>query len=190
MGISLLCKDNKAYARVDQKKNFAKVDSRQLDSRYDAWKCVETDYTPAYKYANAGFTSFSFYRIAFENSTAYLVTDDFLYSDSQTIQLDDKTVNNQIKAGHGGDCYSWNNCKENKKGEFSIDLTGTKLAFDPSVQWKYSGWPAHLTMVSSIEVFEHFILLSTTIFEPTKRHQPNVGDGVVAVGQIRLIRFL
>ena len=57
------------------------------------------------------------------------------FSESQSITLaNGKIVKNEIKAGHGGDCYAWNNCKENKKGQFSIDLTGTKLAFDPLVR--------------------------------------------------------
>ena len=193
MGISLLCKDSKAYARVNKKTNFAKVDSRRLNGKATAWKCIGNDYFATRTYEKAGFTSFSAYRITFESTKAYLARNDFLYSESQSIQLHSKTVNNQIKAGKGGDCYAWNNCKDNKKGEFSIDLSGTKLAFDPSVQWKANGWPTgsagQLTLVRFIENFKQLILTSMIIFDSIKQPRPSVGDGVAAVSLIRVIGF-
>ena len=77
LGIRLLCQDNKVYARVNKKTNFAKIDSRRLQ---DGWECSGNDYYASKTHDKAGFTSFSAYRIIFEESKIYLARDDFNFS--------------------------------------------------------------------------------------------------------------
>ena len=77
LGIKLLCKDNKAYARVNKKTNFAKIDARRLQR---GWECNGNEYSASKTHDKAGFTSFSAYRIIFEESKIFLVRDDFNFS--------------------------------------------------------------------------------------------------------------
>ena len=115
--ITLLCQDNKAYVRVKKLTNYSKI----YEGR---------------SYEKAGLTHFTAYRIKFENSNLFIATDDFEFSESKSIKLaNGKTVFNKIKAGYGGDC----NLKP-RKGSFSVDLTGTKLALHQSVEWETLGW--------------------------------------------------
>ena len=72
---------------------------------------------------------------------------DFAYSSTSGTG---SSVANQINAGSAGDCMAWANCPETKRGEFSVDLTGTSFALADTFEWKYSGWPDYLKMVSSL----------------------------------------
>ena len=100
-----------------------------------------------------------------------MATNDFKFSESKSIKLPNgKTVLNEIKAGYGGDC----NCNA-KKGTFSVDLTGTKLAVHQSVKWNSVGWQPG--MVSHF-VLIRFTILSLTMSEQIRKHQLHV---VVAV---------
>ena len=127
LNITLFCQDNKAYVRVKKLTNYSKI----YEGR---------------SYEKAGLTHFTAYRIKFENSNLFIATDDFEFSESKSIKLaNGKTVFNKIKAGYGGDC----NLKP-RKGSFSVDLTGTKLALHQSVEWETLGWEpemvSHLTL--------------------------------------------
>jgi len=122
-GISLLCQDSKAYVRVNKENNYSKIDASNKG------------------YIRAGSTYFTAFRLTFDNSKIFLVTNDFTFGVSKSMELEKgQTRKNEIKVGYGGDCFSPTNQKENRKGLFSIDLTGTKLSFDPSVKWTTSGW--------------------------------------------------
>ena len=159
IGVELLCQDEKAYVQVDDKTNFAKIDARRLKDYYDASRCSVGSYRWEANYSDAGSTTFSGYRVQFDNDgNAFLKTDDMLLAESESIKLDDGSiVQNNIKAGNAGDCYSSANCDLTKLGQFSIDLTDTGLAFAGSVQWKYSEqptgeptWPAHMQMADYV----------------------------------------
>ena len=172
IGVELLCQDEKAYVQVDDKTNFAKIDVRRLkDGKhgigyYDASRCLATSYSYHWEanYSHAGSTTFSGYRVQFDNDgNAFLKTDDMLLSKSESITLDNGTiVENEIKAGNAGDCHAWTNCDDTKLGSFSIDLTGTGLALADSVKWKNveqpnieeptqqpnHTWPSYMKIVS------------------------------------------
>ena len=98
----------------------------------------------------AGRTTFQKYAIVFDaDGNAFIDVDDFTHANSEDITLNDgSVVNNPVNAGNGGDCFGWNNCDENKRGSFSVDLTGTALAFDPQLEWHSSGYPNNLILVS------------------------------------------
>ena len=146
--ITLLCQDNKAYVRVNKQKNYSKI----YEGR---------------SYIRAGLTHFTAYRIIFENSNVFMATNDFKFSESKSIKLaDGKTVLNEIKAGYGGDCNLGQ-----RKGSFSLDLTGTKLALHQSVEWKTVGWKPG--MVSHFGLIR-FTVFSSTMSEQIKKHQLHV----------------
>lgn len=86
---------------------------------------------------SAGRTTYQKYEIDFDaDGNAFIDVRDYTWSNSENITLDDGTVvNNIIKAGHAGDCFSWNKCDVNKRGSFSVNLTGTALAFDSHLEW-------------------------------------------------------
>ena len=149
IGVKLLCKDEQAYVQVDKATNYAKIDARRLNGDSSAWLCTANHWTQEVSYANAGSTSFSGYRVQFDDDgNAFLRTSDMLFAESEFIKLDNGTVlENEIYAGHAADCYAWTNCDDTKMGSFSMDLSGTGLAFADSVEWKFSGWPAYMSMV-------------------------------------------
>jgi len=149
LGAKLLCKDNKAYIKVNKETNFAKVDARRLNGETSGWLCAASHYTMEKSYDKAGTTRFSAYRVVFSGDSASIDTSDFTFSETDSITLDNgDQVTNQIKAGNAGDCYAWANCDDTKKGSFSIDLTGTKVGIDmdPDFQWTTSGWPDYMQL--------------------------------------------
>ena len=159
IGVKLYCQDDQAYVQVDTKTNFAKIDARRLNGSSSAWLCTANHWTQEVSYANAGSTTFSGYRVQFDDEgNAFLRRSDMLLGESEAITLDDGTVlQNEIWAGTAGDCYAWANCDDTKMGSFSIDLTGTGLAFAESVEWKPSGWPEYMQMVRFYQATTKFI---------------------------------
>ena len=92
----------------------------------------------------AGFTKFTAYRNIFDNEERiFMQMDDYTFSESYEITLGNgKTIYKKLKAGFAADCYDgfFDGQEYPARGSFSLDLTGTELAFDESVKWKSYGW--------------------------------------------------
>ena len=115
----MLCQDNKPYIRVNKDNNYSKFDKATFGTR-------------------VGFTEFTAYRITFDDENRmFMQTNDFTFSESSVITFaDGSTSNNDVNAGEAGDCYAgFNNGGNVARGSFSLDLTGTGLAFHELVEW-------------------------------------------------------
>ena len=134
----MLCFNEKPYVSVNPETNFAIIDPRRLDASLNAWECIIGGNA---NYERAGSTYFTSYGIIFnEINETFIDSTDYIMSSS--------TGNNEIPVGSAGDCYSWANCDLVKLGSFSLDLTNTEFYIDPNMEWKYSGWPDYLNIVS------------------------------------------
>lgn len=110
--------------------NFAIVYAQRLRNWDDCSGAVRSTL-----YSDRGTTYFNKVRLDF--TTMKILSNVFTFAQTQG--------GKDIPYGKAGDCYSKNsgNCR---KGQFKVDLSGTRLRVRNDVNWKLSGWPKNLTM--------------------------------------------
>ena len=149
IGVELLCEQSKTYLDVDENTNFA-FNSPERSS--GAASC-ETFEQGTNKWTPAGRTKYQKYGIVFDvDGNAFINADDQTWGLSEDITLDDGTiVNNVMRPGNAGDCFGNNDCDMNKRGSFSVDLSGTAVAFDSQLEWESTGWTSIFTIVGKVD---------------------------------------
>lgn len=110
--------------------NFAIVYAQRLRNWDDCSGAVRSTL-----HSDRGTTYFNKVRLDF--TTMKILSNVFTFAQTQG--------GKDIPYGKAGDCYSKNsgNCR---KGQFKVDLSGTRLRVRDDVNWKFSGWPKNLTM--------------------------------------------
>lgn len=108
--------------------NFAIVYAWQLQNQDDCSGAVVSKL-----FGSRGTTYFS--KVRLELTTMKILRNVFTFAQTQGVK--------DVPYGKAGDCYSANsgNCR---KGQFKVDMSGTRLRVRNDVNWKFSGWPKHL----------------------------------------------
>lgn len=112
--------------------NYARIyDMKLVSYRRNQCEGRKGDTEP---YNKGGFTKFS--KVRLNVTEGSIIPDDFQFAESD---------GNRVPYGTAGDCYSSNpgNCR---KGDFSIDLTGTGLRLKSSVSWSLEAEPLGISI--------------------------------------------
>ena len=112
--------------------NFAIVYAQRL--QYPSGGCSGAVQSTLYK--DRGTTYFS--KVRLDITTMKILSNVFTFAQTQE--------GKDISYGKAGDCYSSSNSGDCRKGQFKVDLRGTRLHVRDDVTWKVLVYPTSLTM--------------------------------------------